>query len=369
MRGLKFNMRPSWSQFRVLPKSDVLCIDRENISESYKAKSYDYIICLPSVITYDNDVQIFLSSLIHYCHDRTRLIVLWYRPLFFIGRTFSLASMKLFATLAGFEVVTYGRYDAFHCFLILHQKKNLVLDAMRTVSIVVPCRNERGTVEDAVRRCPLFGKSIELIFVDGYSTDGTIEELYRIQAKYRDKKIIILQQKGKGKGDAVRLGFEHAQGDIVMILDSDLTVSPEELPKFYDALVSGAGECINGSRFLYPMEDKATPWLNYFANRAFAVLVSWIMGQTVTDTLCGTKVLWRKDYEAIAEGRMVFGTIDPFGDFDLLFGAARLGKKIIDVPVHFKNRVYGSSQIGSYVKNGILLLRMCFNALWRFRFQ
>ena len=333
-------------------------------------EQFDYIICSPSVIKKDNDIHILLSSLLRYADNSTRIVMLWYEPIFAIGRDFSSATIRLFLALVKLDHISSGRYDFFYRYAIVRPQNIVSLPAEQlSVSVIIPCRNERGTVEDAIKRCPVMGDRTELIFIDGHSHDGTLDELYRLQTMYPAKNIKILQQIQYGKGDAVRLGFSHAQGTIFMILDSDLTVSPEELPQFFHALVNNVGEFINGSRLIYPMEDQATPWLNYVVNYIFAILISWIIDQKVTDTLCGTKVLWRKDYEQIAHYRNTFDTLDPFGDFDLIFGAARFGKKIVDMPIHYKNRVYGSSQIGSYVKNGILLLRMCFTAFYRFKFR
>lgn len=233
----------------------------------------------------------------------------------------------------------------------------------QTVSVVIPCRNEKGNIESAVQRCPHMGDHTELIFVEGNSTDGTMEEIQRVVAKYPDKKIKILRQDGVGKGDAVRKGFAHADGEILMILDADLTVAPEELPKFYDCLVQKKGDCINGSRLVYGMESGAMGRVAWVANRFFGALVSWIMKQSISDTLCGTKVLWKKDYDRIAQHRKKLGLSDPFGDFDLLFGAAHLKLKIIDVPIHYKARSYGKSNIRRF-KEVWFLLWMCIRAWW-----
>lgn len=239
--------------------------------------------------------------------------------------------------------------------------------SVTTVSVIIPCRNERGNIEAAVLRTPVMGAKTEIIFVEGHSKDDTIGEIKRVVAAYPDKTISWCVQTGKGKGDAVRAGFAAAQGDVLMILDADLTVPPEELPKFFNALVENKGECVNGSRLIYPMENEAMQTLNWWANHFFANLFSWLMGQRVTDTLCGTKVLWRKDYERIAANRAFFGEFDPFGDFDLLFGAAKLQLKIIDVPVHYKNRVYGSTQIRRFV-HGWILLGMSLYAMRKLKF-
>lgn len=231
-----------------------------------------------------------------------------------------------------------------------------------TVSVVIPARNEAGNIEAAVRRTPEMGAGTELIFVEGHSKDNTWEEIERVARENPGRRIRTLRQTGSGKGDAVRAGFAVAEGDIFMILDADLTVPPEEMPKFYDAIVSGRAEFANGSRLVYPMEKAAMRFLNMCANKAFGILFTWILGQPLKDTLCGTKVLRRADYERIAANRAFFGEFDPFGDFDLLFGAAHLNMKIVDVPVRYRDRTYGSTNIHRW-RHGWLLLRMvCFAA-------
>jgi glycosyltransferase involved in cell wall biosynthesis len=168
---------------------------------------------------------------------------------------------------------------------------------------------------------------------------------------------LILQEQPKGKVEAVRLGFEAACGEILMILDADLTVAPEELTKFYRAIVERKGELINGTRLVYPMEHQAMRFLNIVGNKVFSVLFSWILEQRVTDTLCGTKVLRRSDYERIKANRSYFGDFDPFGDFDLLFGAAKLSMKITELPIRYRERTYGTTKISRF-RHGLLLLRM-----------
>ncbi|MFZ5891563.1 MAG: glycosyltransferase [Myxococcota bacterium] len=227
------------------------------------------------------------------------------------------------------------------------------------VSIVCPCRNERGNVREAIARTPVMGPATELIFVDGNSSDGTVEEIEAAIAEYRGplELRLVKQGNGKGKGDAVRKGFAAARYEVLMILDSDLTVPPEDLPKFYAALVSQKGEFINGVRLVYPMEDQAMRFLNLVGNKFFSSALSWLLEQPIKDSLCGTKVLLKTDYEKIAKNRGFFGEFDPFGDFDLLFGAARLNLKIIDVPVRYRARTYGETKIHRF-SHGWLLLRM-----------
>lgn len=226
-------------------------------------------------------------------------------------------------------------------------------------SVIIPTRNEAGNIEGCVERTPEMGTHTELIFVDGESTDGTVEKIEEMIERYRGRREIrlIRQTPVAGKGDAVRRGFDAASGDILMILDSDLTVPPEDLPKFYTPLVEGTAEFVNGSRLVYPMEKQAMRFLNIIANKVFSYVFSWLLEQRITDTLCGTKVLFMKDYKRIAANREFFGDFDPFGDFDLLFGAARLDLKMAEMPVRYRARTYGDIKIERF-KHGWLLLKM-----------
>jgi len=226
-----------------------------------------------------------------------------------------------------------------------------------SVSVVVPCRNERGNIEAAVLRTPRLGPKQEIIFVEGNSSDGTYEECLRVQAAYPDRAIRVMKQDGRGKGDAVRKGFAAAEGEVLMILDADLTVPPESLPKFVAAVASGKGEFVNGTRLVYPFEKGAMRFLNFLANRGFAAIFSWLLNQRFTDTLCGTKVLRKRDYEQIVANRAYFGDFDPFGDFDLIFGAAKLSLKVVEVPIRYADRTYGETNISRF-RHGWLLLRM-----------
>lgn len=239
-----------------------------------------------------------------------------------------------------------------------------------SVSVICPVRNEAGNIEDAVRRIPRMGKHTELIFVDGNSTDGTREKILEMIAEYEGRLEIRLidQGDGNGKGDAMRKGYAAASGDVFMCLDGDLTVAPEDLPKFYAAIEEGRGEFINGSRLVYPMEGQAMRDLNVLANKFFALVFSFLLGQRLKDTLCGTKVLRRVDYDRIAANRAYFGEFDPFGDFDLLFGAARQNLKIVEMPIRYRDRTYGDTKISRF-RHGFLLLGMCWIALKRLKFR
>jgi len=235
------------------------------------------------------------------------------------------------------------------------------------VSVIVPARNEAGNIRPILARVPEMGSGTELIFVEGHSTDNTAREVESAIAAHPTRRVRLLTQEGSGKGDAVRLGFAEASGQVLMILDADLTVPPEDLPRFYEALRSGKCEFANGVRLVYPMEKEAMRFLNLLGNKFFSLAFSWLLGQPIKDTLCGTKALWRGDYEKIAANRSYFGDFDPFGDFDLHFGAAKLNLKILEVPIRYRERTYGSTNISRW-RHGALLLRMVLFAIRRIKF-
>lgn len=242
------------------------------------------------------------------------------------------------------------------------------LDKEASISVIIPARNEAGNIEDAIKRIPNFGKYVEIIFVEGNSTDNTWEVIKQMQKKYSDSHLIkILQQPGKGKGDAVRAGFNEATGDMLMILDADLTVQPEDLPRFYNALIRCKGDFINGVRLVYPMEKNAMRPLNTAGNYFFSILFSWLLEQPIKDTLCGTKVMYKSDYQKLATNRPFFGEFDPFGDFDLLFGAYKLNLKIIDLPIRYQERKYGDTNISRF-SHGLILLKMAAFAAAKIKF-
>ena len=233
--------------------------------------------------------------------------------------------------------------------------------------MIVAARNESGHIDELLARIPEMGSGTEIIFIEGNSTDDTFLAIERAIAANPQRNCKLIKQPGKGKGDAVRAGFEIATGDILMILDADITVPPEDLPRFYDLMVSGAAEFVNGVRLVYPMEGKAMRFANLIGNKFFSWAFSWLLGQSIRDTLCGTKVLWKSDYHRIAKNRVYFGDFDPFGDFDLLFGAARLNLKILEVPIRYRARRYGETNISRW-KHGLLLLKMVAFAARRIKF-
>jgi glycosyltransferase involved in cell wall biosynthesis len=248
------------------------------------------------------------------------------------------------------------------------QPKNPAVDVDYSVSVIVPARNEAGNIRRILDETPAIGRGTETIFVEGNSTDGTYEAIERELGSRPAQRCKLLRQPGKGKGDAVRTGFAAATGEVLMILDADATVMPADLQRFYEALRSRKGELINGVRLVYPMEDRAMSFFNLLGNTLFSWAFTWLLGQPVKDTLCGTKVLWRRDYEILAPVvKEAFGDFDPFGDFELLFGAAKLNLKIVDLPVRYRQRTYGTTNIARW-KHGAMLLRMFLKGVRRLRF-
>jgi SAM-dependent methyltransferase len=364
-------------------------------------QTFDVII-ISDTLNQAADVQSLLSQALKHAHPRTRLLVnyhntLW-RPLLWAAGALGLRRQQprsnwlscgdvgQLLQLSGWEIVktqprvlwplgmSWGAAVLNRWLAPLMPNFCLCLFTMArpqaggaaaeslSVSVVVPARNEAGNIEAAVLRTPEMGAWTELIFIEGHSKDNTWAEIQRVKAAYPGKRIRILQQTGRGKGNAVREAYAIAEGDILMILDADLTMPPEDLPKFYEAIASGRCEFANGSRLVYPMESKAMRFLNMIANKLFGLTFSWLLAQHVKDTLCGTKVLRREDYLKIAANRAYFGDFDPFGDFDLLFGADKLNLKIADIPIRYRDRTYGDTNIQRW-RHGWLLLRMvCFAA-------
>ncbi|HPT14162.1 MAG TPA: bifunctional class I SAM-dependent methyltransferase/glycosyltransferase family 2 protein [Bacteroidales bacterium] len=391
---------------RAREKYPNLVFHQDDVENLQLDETFDYII-LSDLVNCLWDVQTAMHNIRRLCHPQTRIVISQYNylwePILKAGETlrlklrqpaqnwFSISDIDNILQLEGFQLIKIERklllpkyvpvlnfiFNKFLANLPLINKLNLVNfmvarplladDQQYSVSIVVPARNERGNIENAILRTPKFGKSREFIFVEGHSSDNTFEEMLRVQQAYPGENIKVFQQSGKGKGNAVREGFEAATGEVLMILDADLTMPPEELPKFYDALRYNKGEFINGSRLVYPMDKNAMRFLNLLANKFFGWFFSYILGQRLKDTLCGTKVLYKTDYEKIIQNRSYFGDFDPFGDFDLLFGAAKLNLKISEIIIRYRDREYGSTQISRF-RHGWLLIRMSLFAARKIKF-
>ena len=384
-------------------------IEDEYITETIaqSAEQFDYII-LSDLLHLLWDVQKSLSHIRKFCHPSTRIIIsnynfLW-EPVLKFGELIGLKQRSFNSNWLSYnDIVNLLELEAFKVITATQKLLipkyipllNLIFNKILvnlpiindlglvtimtarivnyerndfTVSIIIPAQNEMGNIKNAILRTPSFGISQEFIFVEGRSSDGTYEEMLRVRSEFPDINIKVLKQSGKGKGDAVRAGFDASTGAILMILDADLTTPAEDLPKFYDAIANGKGEFINGCRLVYPMEKQAMRFLNLLANKFFGLFFSYLLGQRLKDTLCGTKVLFKKDYEKIKANRAYFGNFDPFGDFDLLFGAAKLNLNMVEVLVRYKDRQYGSTQISRF-KHGLILLRMSLFGAKKLKFK
>lgn len=343
----------------------------------------DDFIILSDVIGSSPDVQKVLQEIHSTAHPRMKVILTYHsyvwEPILRFAEFLHLKRKQEYQNwlsdkdienmlyLADFETVKKGR-KIFGLIKYCVARKIPKTQTPYTVAIVVAARNEKGNIQNIVDRIPDFGVATELIFVEGHSNDQTYEEIERVTEAYRGPlSIKYAKQDGKGKGDAVRKGFAMAKNQVLMILDADLTVRPEDLPKFYEAIATGRGEFINGSRLVYPMEDQAMRFFNIIGNHFFSLAFTFLLGQRIKDTLCGTKVLLKENYDKIAAGRSYFGDFDPFGDFDLLFGAAKLNLKIVEVPVRYYARTYGSTNIQRW-RHGWLLLKMVIFAARKIKF-
>jgi len=425
MRRYFYNSLASYLSLYVRPEDEIVEIDPHSagLGErflNYKAVSNiaalktmehgpaDYIL-LNGSIHYERDIQKMLNQLQECLEGPERILFVYYsmlwKPLARLASKVGIRSrtpeqnwiahedLENFCYLAGLEIIRrdikllcpipipflanfLNRYLAPLPFFRLFTILNIVvarplkskLKARPSVSVIVPARNESGNINDILLRCPLMGPQDEIIFVEGNSTDDTWERIQQAASAYTGAhRLVVAQQKGQGKGDAVRLGFALATKEILMILDADLTTPPEELPKFYEAIATNKAEFVNGSRLVYPMEKEAMRFFNILANKFFATAFSFVLGQRFKDTLCGTKVLSRTVYNRLAAGRKFFGDFDPFGDFDLLFGAARMGLKIVEIPVHYHERTYGATNIQRW-RHGLILLRMLIFAARRMKF-
>jgi ubiquinone/menaquinone biosynthesis C-methylase UbiE len=405
--GLDFSAEMLKRATQKYPKLQFIKADAHDLREL--GGPFDVII-LSDLVNDLWDVQTVFEQLKNLVTPRTRIIIntysrLWEQPLRWAER-FGLSQSKLqqnwltveditnLLYLASMEVISHWEEiiwplptpllgTIFNRFIVKIKPFNVLAltnfiiarptmvvnpdDPEPLVSVVIPARNEAGNIPQVVARVPEMGRGTELVFVEGHSNDNTYEVIESEIARNPERKCKLFRQAGKGKGDAVRFGFGKAEGEICMILDADLTVPPEDLPRFYEALRLGKGEFVNGVRLVYPMDENAMRFFNLVGNKFFSMAFSWLLGQSIKDTLCGTKVLWKADYEKLSNNRAYFGNFDPFGDFDLLFGAAKLKLKIIDLPIRYRERVYGTTNIQRW-KHGQLLLKMVIFAARRIKF-
>lgn len=405
--GIDFSIETIKLAKKLHPKLKFIFADVHKLPIQEK---FEYII-MSDLIGNLDDVQIVFNELRKVSTKETRIVINFYNflwePILQIAEKLNLklpqgiqnwlsnADIENLLQLSGFEVIKRGtlmlipvsipfisnfvnKYLArlpliehlcITQYFIVRLISHISLDKEYSVSVIIPARNEAGNIEEAVLRTPKLGSWTEIIFVEGGSKDDTLVEIKSVISKYKGKRKLSLieQGKGRGKGDAVRKGFARAKGEILMILDADLTMPPEELPKYYEAIREGKGEFVMGSRLVYPMEKEAMRFLNILGNKFFSIAFSFLLDQRVKDTLCGTKVLFKRDYQQIVRNRMYFGDFDPFGDFDLIFGASKLNLKISEIPIRYKARTYGTTNISRF-KHGLLLLKMVLFASRKIKF-
>ena len=382
---------------------------QQDVQQLVLDEKYDYIV-LSDLVNDVEDVQTVFEMVKTHCNSNTRIVLnfysyLWSVPLSLAQKIgwatptlqqnwLTVSDIKGLMDLAGLEPIRNTnevlwpiktpfidsffnrylvrlwpfKYLALTNFMVARSEpENTQVDDSLIVSIICAARNEEGHIEEIIERTPELGRHTELIFVEGNSTDNTYTKIEKEITNNTHRDLSLYKQPGTGKGDAVRCGFEHATGDILMILDADMTVPPEDLTRFYNAIASGKGEYINGVRLVYPMEEQAMRFLNILGNKFFSLAFSWLLDQPIKDCLCGTKVLTRENYLRIAENRSYFGDFDPFGDFDLIFGSAKNNLKFIDLPIRYKERRYGDTNIDRW-SHGWLLLKMVVFAARRIKF-
>ena len=408
--GIDFSPKMIEIARRKYPLIEFQVMHAEKIELNQK---FDLII-LSNLIGYLSDIQLVFHEIKKNCHSQTKIIITYYNHLWepilkfgeFIGlkkktpiqNWLTHTDVRNLLYLEGFEVYRESKrmllpiyFPLFSNLINKYISKLPLIKLLNlnnysfakptesliheidpisnySVSIIIPARNESGNIENGLLRIPKFGKSQEIIYVEGNSTDDTWDRITKVASKYSEThNIVIAKQDGKGKNDAVKKGFSLATGEILMILDADLTVPPEDLPKFYEAILTSKGDFINGCRLVYPMEKQAMRFLNIIGNKFFSIIFTWLLDQPLKDTLCGTKVMFRSDYLNLEKNRSFFGDFDPFGDYDLLFGAFKLNLKIVELPIRYRERTYGETNISRF-KHGMILMRMCIFAARKIKF-
>jgi ubiquinone/menaquinone biosynthesis C-methylase UbiE len=390
------------------PGIDFQVADAEDLPDF--GRQFDYLLMV-NVVGDIVDVQDALDGAIKCCRPDSRVLIISYNYLWEplvklatacklkinepIQNWLSAADIDNLLYLAGFETVKKDNFLLFPLYLpaisfvinrllgrlpIINRLcfLNLIVARPRAItcqeedyscSVIVPCKDEVGNIENVLLRMPEMGKGTEIIFVDDRSSDGTGEEVVRLMKTFPEKNVILVDGPGLGKFEAVKAGFDRAEGDIMMILDADATVMPEELPKFFQALVRGDGEFINGCRLVYDMDKQAMRLLNIIGNKLFSLVFSYLLSRKVKDTLCGTKAFFRKDYLRMKKYFGYFGDYDRWGDFNLLFSACKLNMKITEMPVHYTERIEGETKMNRRFSHGWLMLRMCREGAKRLKFH
>lgn len=363
------------------------------IEDLQLGEKFDYIVMI-DVVDHVHDVMDVFHSLYRFCHSETQVILTtinpWWDPILSVMEKFGakmpegphnfiekrnltkmLELMDFSISYSGYMLLFPKKIPVLSFlansigtrmwgiqkmsavqYMLIHPMVKNDIDLRLGCSVIIPCYNEQDNIEEAIRRTPQMGRETEIIVVNDCSTDNTAQKVRDLQSRYPNLKLVDYSP-NRGKGYAVRKGFEAATQEVLMILDADISTPPEELPRFFDPLNKGICQFVNGTRMVYPMENQAMRTLNLFGNKIFGFIMSFVTQQNLTDTLCGTKAFYKKDLKMIKWG------LDKWGDFDLLFGAARTGKKIMEVPVHYMTRKSGESKMRSF-RHGVHLLRACY---------
>lgn len=371
-------------------------------------QEYDYII-LDTVIGKTENINLLLRNISSACSSHTRIIIhqenyLW-RPLLNFAASFglkkqektqnwlSIKDVETYLETAGFESTRVYKKNIFplkagflgpilnHFFSTIPVLDFLKLDqfivgrfnkpftqlkSSSSLSICLTVKDEEHNIEPIVSSLPVLCENQEILFVEGNSTDNTAKEIERMKMLFPHKNIRLIKQPGKGQGDAIHTGFKEAKGEIIILYEGDGTSEPYDIQYFYEAIEAGRFEFIEGSRFVYPLSHKCMPLANKIGNVVFAKWFSFFLNQRTTDVLSGIKAIRKKDYEKIYNTWGFLGIPDPFGDFELLFGSARYGLKIGEIPIRYKPRVFGESKT-SVFKHGWYLLKMAFTGYFIFR--
>lgn len=388
-------------------KKKITTTSIEELKSEIQKNEWPVGILIDGNFNHSFDIQADLNELCPHLKRNSRVFVVAYNP--YLAWLYKLANLlhlrkdsvpttfitktdlKNLVSLSGFEVIRIRTLANFPFqWLGIGSLLNLILSLIPIVrqfslahlitlrpiirsekrpslTVLIPARNEKGNIQPALDRMPDLGCDLEVLFVEGNSTDGTWEEIQAaIQRKSYPFKIRALKQTGRGKADAVRTGFRQAQNDLLTILDADLTMPPELLERFYTAYLESRADFINGSRLVYPMEGEAMRFLNWLGNIFFAKALSLVLDTPIGDSLCGTKLVSRIDYQRFMQWREEFGNFDPFGDFELIFPAAELGLGVIDIPIRYRARTYGETNIHRF-RDGFVLLRMTLLGLWKIK--
>jgi len=222
--------------------------------------------------------------------------------------------------------------------------KNPLIDPL--LSVVMPCYNERDTIEEIIRRVLAVPIRTELIVVDDGSKDGTGEILERLQNELGFK---LLRQANGGKGAALRAGFKAVTGDIAVIQDADLEYSPEEFPQLIELIVQGKADVVYGSRFLG--RHRAFMFAHYIGNKLLTLVTNILYNTMLTDMETCYKAMRTDVLRSMTLKSNGFG-IEP----ELTAKIFKRGYKVYEVPITYAGREYTEGKKITWVDG--------FGAIW-----